>query len=373
MRNKKFRVVSLFSGCGGLDLGLEQAGLDVIWANDVDKSAVETYRHNNKSSTVIEGDIKSIHVDDIPSCEIVVAGFPCQPFSSAGSRKGVSDERGTLFEEAIRVIEDKNPMVVIFENVRGILSTKNLDGSLLIESIIKTLEDLEPGYNVHYKLLRSSDYGVPQQRYRVIFVGMRRDLNVHYTFPEPTHSIDDPALTVGSIIKNIDNVPNQNDVWDLSPQSKKMVPFINEGGSWKDIPYEHLPPRLKRIRDDMKKYRAPNFYRRFARNEINGTITAAATPENCGILHPLEDRRYSVREVARIQSFPDDFIFVGDSIPSKYRIIGNAVPPKLGKVIGKSIIDLLNTIDKDVLRDARDSNKQLDLFESILDDSVIHE
>ena len=106
-----------------------------------------------------------------------------------------------------------------------------------------------------------------------------------------------------------------------------------------------MPERLKKIRDDIKKYRAPNFYRRFARNEINGTITAAATPENCGIIHPLEDRRYSVREIARIQSFPDDFIFVGESIQAKYRVIGNAVPPLLAKEIGTSILEHLENIE----------------------------
>ncbi len=358
---KSLKVVSLFSGCGGLDLGLEQAGFDIIWANDINKYAVATYRHNLKSQ-VVQEDITKINIDDIPDCDVLAAGFPCQPFSSAGSRKGLLDERGTLFEEAIKVIQDKNPMVVIFENVRGILSTKNLDGSLLIDSIIDTLTDLEPGYNVNYKLLKASDYGVPQQRYRVIFVGVRKDLGEEFIFPDATHQSDDPALTVRSVLENVEGLPNQDEVWNLSPQSKEMVPFIPEGGSWKDIPYENLPPRLKRIKDDMKKYRAPNFYRRFSRDEINGTITAAATPENCGILHPLEDRRYSVREIARIQSFPDDFEFVGDSIQSKYLVIGNAVPPRLGKVVGDSIMDMLNQIDKEKINMAINKHVQLEFF-----------
>lgn len=366
MLNEKLKVVSLFSGCGGLDLGFEQAGLDVIWANDVDKSAVETYQYN-LNTTVVKGDIKTISVDEVPNCDIIAAGFPCQPFSSAGSRKGVSDDRGTLFEEALRIIEAKNPLVIVFENVRGILSTKNLDGSFLLDSIVSTMKDLNPGYDIKYKLIKASDYGVPQQRYRVIFVGFRKDLNVEYDFPNPTHSKYDEVLTVGSIIKDIEGLPNQDDIWEFSPQSKKMIPYINEGGSWKDIPYAHLPPRLKKIRDNMKKYRAPNFYRRFARSEINGTITAAATPENCGIIHPTQDRRYSVREIARIQSFPDDFLFVGDSIASKYRIIGNAVPPLLGKVIGNSIINTLNTIDSVKLKNARAGIEQLNLFDNFDD------
>ncbi|MGJ5708468.1 DNA cytosine methyltransferase [Staphylococcus cohnii] len=348
---KKYKVVSLFSGCGGLDLGLEQSNFEVVWANDIEKSVVETYNYN--IGNIVQKDIREINENEIPDCDVITAGFPCQPFSSAGSRKGLEDERGNLFEECIRVIEAKKPKVVIFENVRGILSIKNLDGSLLIDTIIYLLENLNPGYNVTYKLLKASDYGVPQQRYRVIFVGFRKDLNIRYEFPEPTHSSKDKSLTVGNIIDVPDELPNQKDVWKLSPQSSNLIPYISEGGSWKDIPYEVLPERLKRIRDNMKKYRAPNFYRRFARNEINGTITAAATPEKCGIIHPLENRRYSVREIARIQSFPDDFVFLGESISAKYKMIGNAVPPKLGKVIGESISSILkndntNTLEENI-------------------------
>ncbi|CAK1254778.1 DNA-cytosine methylase (Dcm) [Fructobacillus tropaeoli] len=150
-----------------------------------------------------------------------------------------------------------------------------------------------------YKLLKSSDYGVPQNRYRVIVVAFRKDLKISYEFPKPEH-YDLNDLNVESIINVPDGVPNKNDIWELSPQSKDLVKYIPEGGSWKNVPYDKLPERLKKIRDNMKRYHSPNFYRRFARKEINGTITAAATPENSGILHPLENRRYSVREIARI-------------------------------------------------------------------------
>ncbi|MBC8631528.1 DNA cytosine methyltransferase [[Eubacterium] tenue] len=343
MQNDSYSVVSLFSGCGGFDLGLKESGFNVIWANDFDKTAVEIYRHN--IGNIIQGDIKEIDEKQIPNSDVIVAGFPCQPFSSAGNRLGVNDERGNLYLECLRIINAKKPKVVIFENVRGILTSKNDDGSLLIDSINSMLEDIKPGYTVKHKLLKASDYGVPQNRYRVIFVAFRNDLGIEYEFPEPTHSIDDKSLTVGEVIKINSDVKNQDEIWEFSPQSKLLIPFIKEGGSWKDIPYEHLPQRLKNIRDNMKKYRAPNFYRRFARNEINGTITATATPEKCGIIHPTEDRRYSVREVARIQSFPDQFEFVGDSIPNKYKVIGNAVPPLLGKVIGESIKQKLDKVD----------------------------
>jgi len=135
------------------------------------------------------------------------------------------------------------------------------------------------------------------------------------------------------------NCPHYGEHWKLSPQSAQLVPMIQR--SWKDIPYESLPSRLKKIRDQMKKYRSPNFYRRFGMEEINGTITASAQPENCGILHPLENRRYTVREIARIQSFPDDYLFPCKSIEGKYKVIGNAVPPVFAFVIAKTLYKYL--------------------------------
>ncbi|MEH7170355.1 DNA (cytosine-5-)-methyltransferase [Priestia megaterium] len=332
-------TISLFSGAGGLDLGLTKAGFNVIWANDILKPAIENYRHN--IGEIYEGDITEVDNNELPEADVVVGGFPCQPFSNAGNRLGTVDDRGNLYVECIRIIEAKHPKIVVFENVRGLLSIKNEDGSKLIDTIIHYLENAGPGYQVNYQLLKASDYGVPQNRFRVVIVGIRNDLNVNYKFPEPI-DVNPEVLTVGYAISNIpEGTPNQNEVWKLSPQSQNLINYIPEGGSWKNIPYEVLPERMKRIRDDMKRYHSPNFYRRFARGEINGTITAAATPENSGILHPIENRRYSVREIARIQSFPDDYEFVGESIPAKYKIIGNAVPPKLGEVIGRSIIEQL--------------------------------
>lgn len=333
------KTISLFSGAGGLDLGLINAGFNIVFANDILKPAIENYRHN--IGDIYEGDITKIHPENLPDGDVVVGGFPCQPFSNAGNRLGTEDDRGNLYLEVLKIIEQKHPKIVIMENVRGLLSMKNKDGSKLIDTIVYLLEKIGPGYKVKYQLLKASDYGVPQNRYRVIIIGVRSDINVEYQFPEPTtYNYDN--LSVGAAIKDVDRLPNQDEIWELSPQSQNLIKFIPEGGSWKNIPYEELPERMKRIRDDMKRYHSPNFYRRFARHEINGTITAAGTPENSGILHPIEDRRYSVREIARIQSFPDTYEFVGESISSKYKIIGNAVPPKLGEVIGKSIVEQLS-------------------------------
>lgn len=339
VKTTTLNTISLFSGAGGLDLGLIKAGFNIVWANDIYKPAVENYRHN--IGEIFEADITKIDPSNLPNCDVVVGGFPCQPFSSAGNRLGTFDDRGNLYLDCIKIIKEKQPKIVIFENVRGLLSIKNKDGTKLIDTITYLLENSGQGYAVTYRLLKASDYGVPQNRYRVIIVGIRNDLGFEYHFPSPIE--ENPInLTVGEALKNIDeNTPNSKDIWKLSPQSQNLVQYIPEGGSWKNIPYEYLPDRLKKIRDNMKLYHSPNFYRRFSRNEINGTITAAATPENSGILHPTEDRRYSVREIARIQSFPDDYEFIGSSIAAKYKIIGNAVPPKLSEIIGTSVIEQL--------------------------------
>lgn len=340
--NSKYTTVSLFSGAGGLDLGLSWAGMNIIWANDILPIAVKNYKHN--IGNIIQEDIKKIDINDIPTSDIVVGGFPCQPFSSAGNRRGIEDDRGNLYLEIIKVVNSKDPKVVIFENVRGILSMKNKDGSNFFDTVIHLLQNTGYyGYDVTYKLIKASDYKVPQNRYRVIIVAFRKDLEVDYQFPEPT-TVPEDDLTIRSIINVNEKIPNKNDIWELSPQSKALIKHIPEGGSWKNVPYEFLPDRLKRIKDNMKKYHSPNFYRRFSRNEIAGTITAAATPENSGIIHPIEDRRFSVREIARIQTFPDNYEFIG-SVSGMYKIIGNAVPPKIGEVIGKSIIEALDSVD----------------------------
>ena len=324
------RLVSLFSGCGGMDKGFEDAGYSRVWANDFDKDAQAVFRLNLGE---IDGrDITTVPVDDIPDCDILTAGFPCQPFSNAGNRRGVYDERGELYLECLRIIEHKQPRAVLFENVKGLMSSKHQSGKKLIDVIKEDLERL--GYFVNYKVVNASDYGVPQNRERMILVALRKDLGKTFEFP-PVQS-DKSKLTLRHILDIPADVPNQT-FWPYSPQAQNMVAQIPEGGSWKSIPYENLSPRFKRIRDDMKRYHAPNFYRRFSRDEINGTITASAQPENCGITHPTKNRRYTIREIARIQTFPDDFRFIGIKT-SQLKQVGNAVPPLLAQAVAKSVI-----------------------------------
>lgn len=391
------KIASLFSGCGGLDLGFvggfhylgkpfERLDTEIVFANDFDKDAVTCYNSNEllaaAGTDCLLDDIRNVDADVIPDFDILLAGFPCQPFSNAGNRKGVNDDngRGTLFEECERIIKSKvelgkKPKAFVFENVRGILSSKMQDGETPVPQEIKSrMEHL--GYNVAMQLVCSSDYGVPQKRYRVLIVGLDSSFGtfdfdsmrkVVETNCIPSTSFGrDEKLLLGSILQNVGSAPD-NSIWDFSETTQKTVeliggcrhgmnamklfvgdfskndlpPIVFEGRSWKDIPYEKLSPRFKRIADDPQRYHAPKFFRRFAFGEINGTITASAQPENCGITHPVENRRYSVRECARIQSFPDDFVFGSIPLQSQYKVIGNAVPPVMAWVLAKALLNYL--------------------------------
>lgn len=337
------RLISLFSGCGGMDTGFKMAGFHIVYANDFDAAAQAVYSLN--LGKIDKRDILTVGEDEIPDGDILTAGFPCQPFSNAGNRKGVHDSRGMLYKECLRMIARKMPKVIVFENVKGLLSTKYIDGRSLSDVIVEDLSTVNDiGYHVVYQLVNAADYGVPQNRQRVFFVGVRKDLNKAFVFP-PKQSKEN--LTLRHILDVPAEVENNVD-WPFSPQALEMIHYIREGGSWKDVPYEHLAPRFQKIRDNMAKYHSPNFYRRFSRGEICGTITASAQPENCGIIHPTENRRYTVREVARIQTFPDDFKFITDTpknITAMYKVIGNAVPVNLAYHIATAIMEQVFSSD----------------------------
>lgn len=392
-------IASLFSGCGGLDLGFtggfdfgrrnyERLNTEVVFANDFDKDACFCYNANplltNDGAECILEDIRNVDADHIPNFHILLAGFPCQPFSNAGKRKGVNDDngRGTLFEECERIIRAKidagmRPQAFVFENVRGILSSRMPDGTTTVPQEIQRRMELL-GYNVSMKLVCSSDYGVPQKRYRVLIVGIDNGLGLgsfdFNTMEEIVRNEGIPStlfgneeeLLLGSILQDV-QLQQDNNVWNYSETTQRTIELIGgcehgmqaleffhegfskedlptivyEGRSWKDIPYDLLSPRFKKIADDPKKYHAPKFFRRFAFGEINGTLTASAQPENCGITHPVENRRYSVRECARIQSFPDNYRFNSIPLQSQYKVIGNAVPPVMSWVLAKALLNLL--------------------------------
>ena len=389
-KNKTLKIVSLFSGCGGLDLGFsgnfdfrdrhfDKTKFKIEYSNDIDPSAEYVYNANNSffnDHELHREDIKDIDFNNIPDFDFLLAGFPCQPFSSAGLRKGINDERGNLFEECEKLIKvglkrENKPIGFVFENVRGIMSSKMEDGTSVPDEIVKRTEKL--GFKTCYKLLKTSNYGVPSNRQRLIIVGIRKDLDyfdfnlldqivAEYNLPNETDNPYD--LYLGSALCDIPtNAPQANDFWKYSPSGqymvdkigpcedgkealakfKKKVPInkisktISKGKSWKNMNPEDMSERFRKIWDNPKKYRAPNFYRRFALGEINGTITASAQPENCGITHPFEDRRFTIREIARIQSFPDNFNFPYKTIANAYKVIGNAVPPVFAWVIAKAL------------------------------------
>ena len=333
----------MFSGCGGMDYGLVQAGYEVVWANDIKADACETYRYN--IGPIVQDDINELKVPKLKDIDLLVAGFPCQPFSNAGSRKGTKDIRGNLFQATFRFIEELQPSAVIYENVRGILSTEGKNHKL-IDEIANALRN-EYGYHVSFRLLNFSHFGIPQNRIRVILVALRDERYLEHAFPEVVAGKD---LSIEKTFQGLHGgIPNQTELMKLNPQALHYGAMIPEGGSWKDLPYEVLPERWKKIRDNMARYHYPKFFRRFARNEISGTITAAFKPENAGVWHPTENRIFSVREVARFQTFPDDFVFLGSSIKSKYEQIGNAVPPEIARQIGLKIMDYIHKTPVDSL------------------------
>lgn len=397
-KTKPYRIASLFAGCGGLDLGFaggfdfqgkhfDRLATKVVYANDFDHDAVVCFNNNmpnyDKGASCVEKDIRQVDLSEIPDYDILLAGFPCQPFSNAGLRGGVNDKynRGTLFEECERILKGKidsgkKPMAFVFENVRGIMSSKMDDGTPVITEIENRMKAL--GYNVCHKLVKASNYGVPQNRFRLLIVGIDTALDRTFDFAGmdeivsseqlPSASAGRPEkLLLGSILQNPSTEHDNGAFWPYTDATQTMIEQIGpcahgekalayftndfsiralpeivfEGRSWKDIPYDLLKPRFKKIADDPKRYHSPKFFRRFAYGEINGTITASAQPENCGITHPIENRRYTVGEIARIQSFPDSYDFSHVPLQSRYKVIGNAVPPVLGWVIASSLIDKL--------------------------------
>lgn len=393
-KTQEIKLVSLFSGCGGLDLGFiggfrfrdqeyPKTKFKVVLSNDFDTSASLVYQSNRQyfDHDILIKDICLIEDSEIPEFDFLTAGFPCQPFSNAGLRKGINDDRGNLFSKSIDIFtssirQGKKPIGFMFENVRGILSSKMPDGITVPDEIVKRMEKL--GYSTNYKLVKSSDYGVPSNRYRVIIIGFRKDIGyfnfdildqVVWENSIPNFKTSPYELYLGSILSDIpDDAKNKNDYWKYSPSGQYMVESIgicqdgeealqkfklkiplkqisetiSKGRSWKDMEYDKMSPRFQRIWDAPEKYRSPNFYRRFALGEINGTIIASAQPENCGITHPFLNRRFTIREIARIQSFPDGFEFPYKSISDAYKVIGNAVPPILGWVLATSIEKFLS-------------------------------
>jgi len=301
------KVISLFSGAGGLDLGFMQAGYSVVWANDIDSDAVETYRHNI-GDHIILGDIKELDLDDLPDCDVVIGGFPCQGFSMANAKRSKLDERNKLYMEFLRVLEAKKPKYFVAENVKGILS---LGQGEVIKAIVKDFESA--GYKVKHELLNAADFGVPQTRQRVFIVGVRDDLDFNYIFPSPTHSREgkDDLKKWVSVSEAISGLPDPDKPNDVKNHVYSKYKLVFNGYLGKRPLHPDLPAPTVTARGDRK----------------GGVVV---------LPHPNGERRMSIRELATVQSFPRDYEFLGTNSDC-YRQIGNAVPVELAKAVAQAL------------------------------------
>ena len=304
------KIISLFSGAGGLDLGLIQAGNQVIWANDIDKDAVATYR-KNIGKHIVHDDICNIVAATLPDGDVVVGGFPCQGFSQANRMRTLEDERNQLYRFFYTAIKEKQPKFFIAENVKGILS---LGKGEAIKQIISDFESV--GYCTKINLVNMADYGVPQTRQRVIIIGQRTNVGDKplFHFPAPTNSRNGKLPKWISIKEAIDHFPDPDTDNTIANHiySAYKITYRNFTGHRKTDPDKPSPTIL-------------------ARGNGKGGV--------CAIPHYNGKRRLTIRESASIQTFPDDFVFMG-SMNSCYRQVGNAVPVKFAKMLGKELMRL---------------------------------
>lgn len=327
-------IVSFFAGAGGLDLGFQNAGFNVIWANEYDKEIWETYQKNHPHTVLDKRSIVNVPSDEVPECDGIIGGPPCQSWSEAGAMKGIEDKRGQLFFDFIRILEAKQPKFFLAENVSGMLLGRH---SPALENIKELFKNAGIGYELSFEMVNACDYNVPQDRKRVIFVGIRKDLGFKYEFQKPNF----PKLTL------------QDAISDLKENVLPAKTNNKTNGNNCAIPnHEYMTGGFSTI------FMSRNRVRSW--DEQSFTIQAGGRhapihpqapkmkfiEQNIRVFVPGQEhlyRRLSVRECARIQTFPDDFIFHYDNISAGYKMIGNAVPINLAHF-------LANTIKQQILR-----------------------
>ncbi len=316
---KKPKVVSLFSGCGGMDLGFKQAGYELVWANDFEKAACETYSIN-LGEHIVHGDITELDLKLIPDCDVMIGGFPCQDFSMIWKRGGLETDRGNLYKYFVKAVRLKKPKIFVAENVKGLLTANN-------GAAVKTItEDFAKiGYKVSVDLYNFADYGVPQVRQRIFIVGVRNDVNWTFSKPEPTHD-KETYVTAGRALVGVKKVRFNNEHQNIAEKTKKMLKLIPEGGNFSDIPKEH-PLYVKGM--------ISHVYRRLHRSKPSTTIIAGGGGGTWGY-HYEEPRPLTNRERARLFCYPDEFEFAG-SITEVRKQIGNSVPPLAAKVLAEAL------------------------------------
>lgn len=347
-------VISLFSGAMGLDIGLQQAGLNVVIGQDFEPSCVETMKANGHN--VLGGDIREIRPEELLEMTglkigepfLICGGPPCQPFSTAGKRLGINDPRGSLFMDFIRMIDYIKPRFFVMENVKGIMSAplKHVPGSIrdetdpeqklgtVLDVILSEFNKL--GYKTVYGILDAVNYGVPQFRERFVLIGSRDHEDIF--LPVPTHfqmhqDAEYRWKTIGEVIKDLEN--EKSECGSLTPERKKYLHLVPEGGNWRDLPKDIIPIAMGGAYESGGG--KVGFYRRLDYAQPAPTITTAPAQKATMLCHPIKDRPLSVHEYARIQQFPENWKFIGTTA-AKYKQIGNAVPVGLAKAIGEAVI-----------------------------------
>lgn len=340
---RKYTVLELFAGAGGLALGLEQAGFDTIGLVEVDKFACDTLRANRPNWHVIEEDIVTVtekgienylEVPAVGELDLLSGGYPCQTFSYAGKRGGLQDARGTLFYHFAKLLHELKPKMFLAENVRGLV---NHDGGKTLKIMLEVFSDA--GYDVKWKILKALDYDVAQKRERIVIVGVRKDLikknkELTYSFPKPFGY----TLTLRDVLKGVP----ESEGTSYSEAKRKVLDLVPPGGYWRDLPEEVA-----------KEYMGKSYFsgggrtgmaRRLSWDEPSLTLTCSPAQKQTERCHPDETRPFTVREYARIQSFPDHWVF-DTSVSQAYKQIGNAVPVNMAKAIGLSIVHTLNQLN----------------------------
>ena len=330
--NNQVTAIELFAGAGGLALGLEQAGIKTLEHVEFDKACCETLRTNRPNWNVVCADIHNVDFSEYrDKVDIVTGGFPCQAFSYAGKKMGFEDVRGTLFYEFARCIKETHPKMFMAENVKGLLSH---DNGRTLNTIISVFEDL--GYTIgnRKQILNACYYGVGQKRERIVIIGIRNDIHTEFHYPEAEKKQT-------TLREALNNCPLSNGI-SYSEKKRKVFELVPAGGCWVNLP-ENVA----------KEYMGKSYYssggrrgmaRRISWDEPCLTLTCSPSQKQTDRCHPDEARPFTVREYARIQSFPDDWNFCG-GIGSQYKQIGNAVPVELARRLGVQLVTAIKNIN----------------------------
>lgn len=336
---RRYTSVELFAGAGGLAVGMEKAGFSHVLLNEMDKDACKTLRYNRPQWKVVEGDIHSVDFTPLRGkVDLLSGGFPCQAFSYAGKRLGFEETRGTLFFELARAAREIQPLVLLGENVRGLYEH---DGGRTLETIKNVIAEI--GYTlIEPRILRAIQYDVPQKRERLFLVAVRNDIADEAVFEWPAvckgvRTLREAFYRGPLYATDVPDSPGQ-----VYPESKRRVmQLVPEGGDWRDLP------------DDVARNYMKGSYnlgggktgmaRRLSMDEPSLTLTCAPAQKQTERCHPIETRPLTVREYARIQTFPDDWQFCG-SMTAQYKQIGNAVPVNLAWAVGRSLVRMLNRL-----------------------------